>query len=114
MPVKITLREADDVSIVTVEGRLTFGEGSDALREQLKSMLAAGRSKIVLNMAGLGHMDSSGLATLLAVHNSATRKGGALKLAALAPSFHALLRAIGASAIGVYDSEAAAIDSFSK
>ena len=31
MPVKITLREADDVSIVAVEGRLTFGEGSDAV-----------------------------------------------------------------------------------
>jgi len=115
MALKITLRELDDVSIVTLEGRLVFGEGSNALREQLKSMLASGRRRIVLNMAALGHMDSSGLATLAAAHHGASRSGGALKLAALAPSFQALLRAIGLlGTLAVYDSDAAAIESFQK
>lgn len=113
MALKITLREVDDVAVVALEGRLVLGEESRALREQLKSMLAAGRRKIVLDMAQVAHIDSAGLATLAAAHHAARGRGASLKLAVLSPSFQKMLHAVDlARVLELYDSQAAAIASF--
>ena len=61
MKVQITNREVDGVTVVTLEGRIVLGEESHSLREKLKSLLAEGKTKIVLNMAGIKYIDSSGL-----------------------------------------------------
>ena len=77
MSLKMTASEVDGVSLVGLNGRIVLGEESTALREKLKSLIAAGKKKIVLNMAEIEYIDSSGLGALVAAHLSANN-GGAI------------------------------------
>jgi anti-sigma B factor antagonist len=67
----MTNSEVDGVSVVELDGRIVLGEESNSLRERLKSLVAAGKNKIVLNMANIQYIDSTGLGTLVAAHVSA-------------------------------------------
>jgi anti-anti-sigma factor len=66
---KITSREVNGVSVVALDGRIVLGEESNALRERLKSLIAEGKKKIVLNMDIIKYIDSAGLGTLVAAHH---------------------------------------------
>jgi anti-sigma B factor antagonist len=111
---KMNVREVDGVGVVGLEGRVVLGEESNALREQVKSMLAAGQKKIVLNMDHVTYIDSAGLGTLVAAHHSARTQGASLKLSNLGSRFQEILQVTKLLTVfEVYDSEAAAIRSFS-
>jgi anti-sigma B factor antagonist len=112
---KITDRMVDGVVVEVLEGRIVLGEESNALREKIKSQLAAGQKKLVLNMDNVTYIDSSGLGALVASHDSARKQGAALKLAKLGTKFKEILQVTKlVTVFEVYDSEAAAIGSFSK
>ena len=55
----VASREVDGVSVVTPYGRMVFGEQSNAVREKVKSLIAEGKKKIVLNMKDIDYIDSS-------------------------------------------------------
>jgi len=112
---KLTNREVDGVSVVALEGRIVLGEESNALREKVKSLLAGGKKNIVLNMDNVTYIDSAGLGTLVASHHSAKTQGAALKLSNLGSKFQEVLQVTKLLTVfDVYDSETAAIRSFSK
>jgi anti-sigma B factor antagonist len=112
---KMTNREVDGVSVVALEGRIVLGEESNALRERIKSLLAANQKKIVLNMDNVTYIDSAGLGTLVAAHTSAKSQKAGLKLSNLGSKFQEVLQVTKLLTVfDVYDSEAAAIGSFSK
>jgi len=112
---KISVRDVDGVSTVGLEGRIVLGEESNALREQIKGMLAEGKRKIVLNMAQVTYIDSAGLGTLVASHHSARSQGATLALSNLGKKFQEILQVTKLLTVfEVYDSEAAAINSFIK
>ncbi len=114
MALKMTSREVDGISVLTLEGRIVLGEESNALREQVKGMLAAGQRKVVLNMGQVTYIDSAGLGTLVAAHHSARTQGATLKLSNLGKKFQEILQVTKLLTVfEVYDSEAAAISSFS-
>ena len=114
MALKMNVREVDGVGVVGLEGRVVLGEESNALREQVKSMLAAGQKKIVLNMDHVTYIDSAGLGTLVAAHHSARTQGASLKLSNLGSRFQEILQVTKLLTVfEVYDSEATAIRSFS-
>jgi anti-sigma B factor antagonist len=103
------------VSVVALEGRIVLGEESNALREKVKSLLAGGKKNIVLNMDNVTYIDSAGLGTLVASHHSAKTQGAALKLSNLGSKFQEVLQVTKLLTVfDVYDSETAAIRSFSK
>jgi anti-sigma B factor antagonist len=54
-------REVDGVSVVTPYGRIVFGEQSNAVRENVKSLISEGKKQIVLDMKNIDYVDSSGL-----------------------------------------------------
>jgi anti-sigma B factor antagonist len=111
---KMTSREIDGITVLTLEGRIVLGEESNALREQIKGLLAAGKHKIVLNMGQVTYIDSAGLGTLVAAHHSARTQGATLKLSNLGKKFQEILQVTKLLTVfEVYDSEAAAISSFS-
>lgn len=113
MALKITTREVDGITILNLEGRIVLGEESNALREQVKSLLAAGKRKVVLNMGQVTYIDSAGLGTLVAAHHSARTQGATLKLSNLGKKFQEILQVTKLLTVfEVYDSEAAAISSF--
>jgi anti-sigma B factor antagonist len=112
---KMTNREVDGVSVVALDGRIVLGEESNALREKVKSLIADGRTKVVLNMANITFIDSAGLGTLVAAHHSAKSQGAALKLAHLGSKFQEVLQITKLLTVfDVYNSEAEAVASFAK
>jgi anti-sigma B factor antagonist len=113
MTVKMTNSEVDGVSLVRLDGRIVLGEESNSLREKLKSMLAEGKKKIVLDMADVKYIDSSGLGTLVAAHVSAKTQGASVRLCNLGKKFHEVMQLTKLLTVfDVYDTEAAALSSF--
>jgi anti-sigma B factor antagonist len=110
---KISSRLVDGVGVVELSGRIVLGEESNAMREQIKGMLAAGQKKIVLNLADVTYIDSAGLGALVAAHHSARTQGASLKLAHLGSKFQEILQVTKLLTVfEVHDTEAAAIHSF--
>src|SRR5271165_6896172 len=111
----MTDREIDGVTVVDIEGRIVLGEESNAFRERVKSLLAAGKKKIVLNMAQVSYIDSAGLGTLVATFHSARSQGATLKLVNLGAKFQEVLQVTKLMTVfDTYDSEALAVQSFAK
>ena len=113
MALRITERDVNGVTVVDIEGRIVLGEESNAFRERVKGLLAAGKKKIVLNLANVTYIDSSGLGTLVATFHSARSQGATLKLANLGSKFKEVLQVTKLITVfDTYDSEPAAIQSF--
>src|ERR1700747_3878585 len=85
-------RDVNGVTVVDIDGRIVLGEESNSFRERVKSLLAAGKRKIVLNMAQVSYIDSAGLGTLVATFHSARSQGAVLKLANLGSKFKEVLQ----------------------
>jgi anti-anti-sigma regulatory factor len=69
--------------------------------------------RIVLNLAWIGHIDSSGLGTLVASFISARNRGAEIKFAALSPRARRVLMSTKVDRLfEVYDSTEEAIKSF--
>jgi anti-sigma B factor antagonist len=112
---KMTNREAKGVSVVALDGRIVLGEESNALREELKSLIAGGNKQIVLNMDNIKYIDSAGLGTLVAAHCSAKAQGASVCLCNLGSKFQEVLQITKLLTVfDVCDTEAAAVASFSK
>jgi anti-sigma B factor antagonist len=76
----ISVRQAGDVTILDLEGKVTIGEGSIALRTEVRNLIAEGKTKVLLNMSGISYCDSSGLGELVSSFSAVTRDGGSMKL----------------------------------
>jgi anti-sigma B factor antagonist len=112
---KITERDVDGVIVLSLEGRIVLGEESNSLREKVKSLLAAGKKKIVLSMSNVTYIDSAGLGALVAAHHSAKTQGTTLRLSNLGAKFQEVLQVTKLLTVfEVFDSETAAIQSFKK
>jgi anti-sigma B factor antagonist len=112
---KMTNREVDGVYMVALDGRIVLGEESNALREKVKSLVAEGKKKVVLNMNNITFIDSAGLGTLVAAHHSAKNQGASLRLCHLGAKFQEVLQITKLLTIfDVYNTEAEAVASFSK
>ena len=72
--------EVGDVLVVNLSGPITRGPGTREFRQLITEMLEGGRRNILLNMAEVYYIDSSGLGELVAAYTAATRRGGKLKL----------------------------------
>jgi len=114
MTVKITnSEEVEGVSVVELDGRIVLGEESNSLREELKSLIAEGKKKIVLNMANIKYIDSAGLGILVAAHLSAKTQGASVRLCHLGKKFHEVLQMTKLLTVfDVYDTQEAAVSSF--
>src|SRR5690348_17732879 len=62
---KVGSRQVDGVTIVDCSGRITLGEGSVILRDNVRDLLSKGNKKIVLNLADVNYIDSSGIGELV-------------------------------------------------
>jgi anti-sigma B factor antagonist len=109
----ISNKEISGVSVVALNGRIVLGEESTALREKVKSLLGAGKKRIVLDMSNVTYIDSAGLGILVAAHVSANKQGAALLLSNLGKKFHDVLQLTRLLTVfSVFDTEAEAIKSF--
>ena len=110
MALNIVNREVDGVAVLALEGRIVLGEETVALREKVKSVLAAGEKKLVLDLKNVTMIDSSGLDELVIAHNSAKSNGATLRLCNLGSRAKDLLQITQLVTIfEVSDSEADAV-----
>jgi anti-sigma B factor antagonist len=79
----ITTREVSHVTVVDINGRITLGEETGQLRDTVRNLLAAGKKKIVLNLAHVDFIDSSGVGELVSSFTAVRNAGGDLKLFSL-------------------------------
>jgi anti-sigma B factor antagonist len=78
---QISTRECGDVNIVNLQGRSTVASGeSELLSKHLRELTATGKRKLLLNLANLLHIDSSGVGIIVETYVSLKRCGGDLKL----------------------------------
>lgn len=114
MSLTLRLRENSGVSVIDLSGRVTMGEGASALRDTLRDLTAKGQLKILLNLAGVSYMDSSGMGLLVSNFATIAGLGGELKLLNMTVRVKDLLLITKLYTVfEVYDDEAAAIASFS-
>jgi anti-sigma B factor antagonist len=110
---RMTDHDVDGITVLDIDGRIVLGEESNSFRERVKQLLAAGKKKIVLNLANVTYIDSAGLGTLVATFHSARSQGAVLKLANLGSKFKEVLQVTKLMTVfDVYDSDTAAVQSF--
>ena len=113
MDVKISTREIEDVNVIDVSGRITLGDETSALRKAVRDAIAQGKKKIVLNLADVSYIDSSGVGELVASYTAVRHAGGELKLLNLTKKVHDLLQVTKLYTIfDIKDDEFMAVKSF--
>ena len=113
MSAKASVRQVGEVTVVDLEGRITLGDGSNLLRDELRHLISTNRRKILLNFAEVSFVDSSGIGQIVAGFTTVTNQGGQLKLLNLSKRFKDLLNMARISSIfEIYDDEASAIMTF--
>jgi len=80
MSMKVQTRQVDGVTILDLSGRITLGEGSVTIRDAVRDLLAKGQKKILLNLADINYIDSSGIGELVSAFTTVKNAGGELKL----------------------------------
>mgnify|MGYP000002788471 FL=1 len=111
--ITITERQAGDVTILDLQGKVTIGEGSVALRTTIRRLLGEGQAKILLNLGGVGYIDSSGIGELVSSFTAVKKEGGVLKLLNLTQKIQDLLAITKLLTVfDTYDDEASALSSY--
>ena len=111
---KVEERAIGDVTILAVEGRMTVDASQDErVADKVRALLRQGRKQIVLDLAGVSHIDSSGLCDIVMAYTTTIRRDGSLKLLNPTPRVRDLLRITKLrTVLDAYDSEADALASF--
>ncbi len=113
MSMKISTRQVDGVTILDLSGRITLGEGSVQLRDAVRELLSKGSKDILLNLADVNYIDSSGIGELVSAFTTVRNQGGELKLLKLTKKVHDLLQITKLYTVfDIKDDEAEAIASF--
>ena len=106
-------RQAGDVTILDLTGEVRLGDSSVALRDSVRKLADVGKKKVLLNLAGVKYIDSSGIGELIANYTTVSRQGGQLKLLNLTDRIQNLLVITKLLTVfDSYDDEAEALKSF--
>ncbi len=122
MTMNYGIRQTNDVTILDLTGRLSLGEalafgpGSGVvLGDTIRELAKKGQKKILLNLAGVAYVDSSGVGQLVGALTTARNQGGDLKLLNPNKQVLDLLKVTHLETVfDVKNDEATAIQSFSK
>jgi anti-sigma B factor antagonist len=109
----ISERQAGDVTILDLSGKVTIGEGSIALRTTIRRLLGEGKKNILLNLGSVGYIDSSGIGELVSSFTAVNKEGGTLKLLNLTQKIQDLLAITKLLTVfDVFENEGEALSSF--
>ena len=107
-----TERQIDGITILDLSGRLTEGSGAEMWR-RVRGFAAAGGTRVILNLADVSYVDSSGLGTMVASFVAMKRVGGMLKLLCPTNRTRQILTVTALSTVmPSFDNEALAVASF--
>jgi anti-sigma B factor antagonist len=110
---KLTTRQVDEVTVIDVSGRITLGEGTSMLRDELRNLISTNRRKILLNLAEISYIDSSAIGQMVAGFTTVANQGGQLKLVNPTKRMSDLLQVTKVSTIfEIFDDEKKAVATF--
>jgi anti-sigma B factor antagonist len=110
---KIETRTIGDVRILDCSGKITLGEGTMTVRNTVRDILKNNGKKIILNLAEVNYIDSSGIGELVSTYSTVTSNGGQFKLLNLTKKIQELLAITKLLTVfQVFDDEQAALASF--
>jgi anti-sigma B factor antagonist len=73
-------REREGIALIDLKGRITVGSEATSLRETMRTLVAEGKTNVILNLDGVEYIDSTGLGALVMCQNSMLKAGGKVKL----------------------------------
>jgi anti-sigma B factor antagonist len=112
--VKLTTRQVGDVTVVDAVGRITLGDGASVFRDTVRDLANSGQKKLLLNLAEVSYIDSSGIGEMVSGFTTVTNQGGQVKLLNLTKRVQDLLQITKLYTVfEVFDDEAKAVRSFS-
>lgn len=107
---KVTARHREGVTILDFKGKITIGVGDVAMRDAVKDALTAGSRKLLLNLAAVTTIDSSGVGELVSSYTTVSNRGGRLALLNLPPKVFDILQMTQLITVfDVYDDEDTAV-----
>jgi anti-sigma B factor antagonist len=111
---QIEERVVSEVTILDLKGKITLGEGDEALKDKINSLMHQGRKRILLNLEGVPYIDSAGLGEIVRTYTTVSRQGGQLKLVNLTKRITDLLAITKLLTVfETFDAEPEALKSFS-
>ena len=113
MALELETREVAHVTILDVKGRIVLGDEIGELRDRVRSLVADGKKKIILNLAEVDYIDSSGVGELVGSYTTVRNAGGELKLLNLTQKVHDVLHVTKLYTVfDIRDDEFTAVKSF--
>ncbi len=113
MSLKINTREVGKVTILDIEGRIVLGDEIGDLRTAVRNLIGEGRKKIILNLAAVDYIDSSGVGELVGSFTTVRNAVGELKLLNLTQKVHDVLHVTKLYTVfDIKDDEFTAVKSF--
>ncbi len=110
---QIEERIVGEVTILDLKGKITLGEGDEALKDKINSLTLQNRRQILLNLEGVPYIDSAGLGEVVRTYTTVSRQGGQLKLVNLTKRIEDLLSITKLLTVfETFDTEADALNSF--
>ena len=111
---QIEQRAVGSVMILDLKGKITLGEGDEALKDKINSLILQGHKKMLLNFGDVPYIDSAGLGEIVRTYTTVSRQGGSLKLLNLTKRITDLLSITKLLTVfETFDSENEAVRSFS-
>lgn len=106
-------RQAGDVVVLDMDGKVKIDGSNIVFRDTIRRLLKENQLKILLNLADVSYLDSSGLGELVASHFALSKRGGQIKLLHLTHSLHQLMAITKLLTVfDVYEDESEAVESF--
>lgn len=112
---KITKRQDKNVTILDLSGKVQIGESNTELRTTLRELAKEGKKNILLNLAEVSQIDSSGLGEFVGSSASLRKAGGKIKLLNLSDRINELMTITKLLTVfEIYENEELAVNSFQK
>jgi anti-anti-sigma factor len=91
MSLQISIRKHDAITILELQGKIVLGASADSLSSRLQDSIAEGARRILVIMAGVTQMDTTGISTIVRAYVGMERQGGKLVLVSLPDRVRMLL-----------------------
>jgi anti-sigma B factor antagonist len=92
MPFSINVRNTGGISVIEIVGRVVMGDRLQDLRRTIEELVKTGEKNVILDLAGVSYVDSSGFGEIVWIYTKLKGVGGTLALASLTSKAKDLLQ----------------------
>ncbi len=113
MAVTFDTKNIGDVCVLSPHGKIVIGDEVSALREKVKELLDGGNRNLLINLADVSYIDSTGVGALVGCYTTIRNQGGQMKLSNLSQRIRDILLVTKLLTVfDIYDSETEGAKSF--